>query len=260
MSDKREVDELHEPKDGETQEAGEPQSTETDASNASASAEESEDAKTNAGQCASFADESDSTLEAESEDEALASEASEIERLKSELEALSGRCLELETQLADTKRDVDYARAETQTAVRRGREDVARSVNRTKRDLVMRLTDVADTFSRSAEEISKIEQAELSPSVQSTVQAIEMAISSFNKVLGAEGLQEINPQGETFDPQYHEAQASVPMADKEPGTIIDVLRVGYQLDDTLLRAAQVVVAKQLDTSENEPDAEKSDDS
>ena len=182
----------------------------------------------------------------DSADEAEELEPTEIELLKGELEALTTKLLETQSQLSDAKRDIDYAKAETQTVMRRGREDVARAVNRAKRDLMLRLTDVADTFSRSKEELSKIEK---SPETEVIGDAVKMAIDQFTKVLDAEGLQAINPEGEAFDPQFHEAQAMVPVADKEPGTVIQVLRVGYRLDDTLLRAAQVLVSKQIEEPE-----------
>ncbi len=56
---------------------------------------------------------------------------------------------------------------------------------------------------------------------------------------------EINPQGEKFNPQWHEAIAVQPVQDQEDNTVLLVHQKGYQLNDRLLRPARVVVAKAI---------------
>ena len=175
-------------------------------------------------------------------------EPAEIELLKAEVNELTSRVIDLEGQLNEAKREVSYAKAETQTVTRRGREDTTRAVNRAKRDLLTRLMLIADTFQQTSTELEKVEKDDKSDVI---VAAIQMAIKEFEKVLGGEGLELMNPVGETFDPQFHEAQAIVPSESAEPGTIIDVLRVGYLLDGNLLRAPQVVVAKEIQNDADE---------
>ena len=178
-------------------------------------------------------------------------EPAEIELLKAEVNELTSKVIDLEGQLSESQRDVSYAKAETQTVMRRGREDTTRAVNRAKRDLLTRLILVADTFQQTSNELEKVEKDDQTEVI---VSAVQMAIKEFDKVLGGEGLELMNPVGETFDPQFHEAQAIVPSESAEPGTIIDVLRVGYLLDGNVLRAPQVVVAK-----ETQNDAEEASD-
>ena len=191
-------------------------------------------------------DRSDSEATKSADDEDF--EPTEIELLKAQVDELSKKLIDTETQLSESQKDVNYAKAETQTVIRRGREDTARALNRSKRDLMSRLINVADTFQHTSGELKNFEKDEKSEIV---VTAVEMAIKEFDKVLGGEGLEVLNPEGETFDPQFHEAQAMVPVADKEPGTVIDVLRVGYLLDGNLLRAPQVVVVAEPKTEESE---------
>ena len=175
-------------------------------------------------------------------------EPAEIELLKAEVNELTSKVIELESELSDAKREVSYAKAETQTVTRRGREDTTRAVNRAKRDLLTRLMLVADTFQQTSTELEKVEKDDQTDVI---VTAVQMAIKEFDKVLIGEGLELMNPVGEPFDPQFHEAQAIVPSEAEEPGTIIDVLRVGYLLDGNVLRAPQVVVAKEIQSSANE---------
>ena len=61
-------------------------------------------------------------------------------------------------------------------------------------------------------------------------------------VLTKFGVEEVDPVGEPFDPQHHEAMTMVPHPDAEPNTVIDVIQKGYVLNGRLVRPARVVVA------------------
>ena len=61
--------------------------------------------------------------------------------------------------------------------------------------------------------------------------------------LGRVGIQPFAPQGEAFDPNEHEAMASQPSEDAEPGTVIEVYQQGYRINGAVLRPARVVVAQ-----------------
>ncbi|QOC23714.1 nucleotide exchange factor GrpE [Wenzhouxiangella sp. AB-CW3] len=63
------------------------------------------------------------------------------------------------------------------------------------------------------------------------------------KALEQYGLEVIEPVGERFDPQWHEAMSMQPSEDAEPDTVLAVLQKGYRLHDRLLRAARVIVAR-----------------
>lgn len=56
------------------------------------------------------------------------------------------------------------------------------------------------------------------------------------------GISEVDPLGEPFDPQFHEAMTMQPSADAEPGSVLTVFQKGYTLNGRLLRPARVVVA------------------
>jgi molecular chaperone GrpE len=61
--------------------------------------------------------------------------------------------------------------------------------------------------------------------------------------LAASGIREIDPVGEPFDPNKHEALSVVPAAGVAPDTVLEVVQKGYELNERLLRAAKVLVAK-----------------
>lgn len=59
------------------------------------------------------------------------------------------------------------------------------------------------------------------------------------------GVQEVDPEGEPFDPEFHEAISVQPSADAEPGSVLAVIQKGYTLNERLLRPARVIVAAEV---------------
>lgn len=74
------------------------------------------------------------------------------------------------------------------------------------------------------------------------VEGNELTLRMFAKVLSDHGVEEINPQGEKFDPAIHEAMTMQPSEEHEAETVTIVLQKGYLLNGRLVRPARVVVA------------------
>lgn len=181
--------------------------------------------------------------------EQVSLQETEITVLKAQVDLLNSQLEETKTALDSAKSDIDYAKAETRTAITRGREDESRAVKRTKRDLISKLINVADVFQQTKAQLEQLDDEEKS-AVMPT--AVQLAIKEFDKRLAAEGLEVLDPGGEKFDPAFHEAQTTIPVPDAEPDSVLEVLRLGYLLDGTVLRAAQVVVvAKPSPTPESD---------
>jgi len=83
---------------------------------------------------------------------------------------------------------------------------------------------------------------------QATLRLMRAALERF-------GVEPIDPAGEPFDPQLHEAMTMQPSATAEPGSVLTVLQRGYQLNGRLLRPARVIVAGEPHT-EDSPSATK----
>ncbi|MEX0330256.1 MAG: nucleotide exchange factor GrpE [Puniceicoccaceae bacterium] len=73
-------------------------------------------------------------------------------------------------------------------------------------------------------------------------EGFRMILKQMEAALKQNGLEEINPEGEAFDPNFHESIAHLPHESIGDGHIIEVHRVGYRLNERLLRPAQVVVS------------------
>ena len=80
-------------------------------------------------------------------------------------------------------------------------------------------------------------------SVEALREGKQLIMKMLTKVMGDHGLQTIDPAGEVFNPEKHEAMTMLPSPDHDENTVIDVLEKGYQLHDRLIRPAKVVVSR-----------------
>ncbi|MFQ3171657.1 MAG: molecular chaperone GrpE [Oleispira sp.] len=72
---------------------------------------------------------------------------------------------------------------------------------------------------------------------------VEMTLQGFTSTLTKFNVEGIDPQGETFNPEYHQAMAMQENADFPPNTVMAVMQKGYSLHGRLLRPAMVMVSK-----------------
>jgi molecular chaperone GrpE len=74
-------------------------------------------------------------------------------------------------------------------------------------------------------------------------EGIELTIKEFVSVFNKFAIEQIDPQGEPFDPQAHQAMSLVENPDVEPNTVIAVVQKGYSLNGRVIRPAMVMVSK-----------------
>jgi molecular chaperone GrpE len=79
--------------------------------------------------------------------------------------------------------------------------------------------------------------------VKNLVAGVEVTNRELLNVFERHGIKRLDPKGEKFDPNLHEAMFEVHTADHPPGTVMDVMRAGFSIGDRLLRPALVGVAK-----------------
>jgi molecular chaperone GrpE len=140
---------------------------------------------------------------------------------------------EAESYLDDLRRlqaDFDNYRKRTL------REQTARAASASQA-LVARLLPVLDNFELA------VSAAEQSRDFDRMLKGVEMVFGELREVLQSEGLVTIEAEGKPFDPERHEAVVAVEQEDSEPGTVVDIVRTGYELRGKVLRPAMVKVAK-----------------
>lgn len=75
----------------------------------------------------------------------------------------------------------------------------------------------------------------------------ELTLKMFNSAMEKFGIKEVNPVGEAFNPEWHQAMTMQESAEHEPNTVMAVMQKGYLINDRLLRPAMVVVSKAATT-------------
>lgn len=97
---------------------------------------------------------------------------------------------------------------------------------------------VLDDFERA------LKNMEASEETKAMKEGVKLIFSKFQKVLGQEGLQKIETEGQAFDTDFHEAIALIPApSDDLKGKILDCVQTGYMLNDKVIRHAKVAVAQ-----------------
>jgi molecular chaperone GrpE len=100
-----------------------------------------------------------------------------------------------------------------------------------------------DNLRRAIESVSAEERDAASPALLSFVEGIELTERDFLSRLARHGVKKIDPQGQKFDPNMHEALFEVPDPSAVAGTVLQVVESGYAIGDRCLRPAKVGVAK-----------------
>ncbi|EPC00080.1 molecular chaperone GrpE [Litchfieldella anticariensis FP35 = DSM 16096] len=177
--------------------------------------------------------------ELEEADAAKAAEetAADAENLaEPEAEVLAARVEELEQSLAETKDQALRAAAEAQNIRRRAEQDVDKARKFALERFVKELLPVVDSLEKALDAMQ--EGAD-----ETHREGVAMTLKMQLDVLTKFGVETVEPEGEPFDPQYHEAMAMVPNPELEPNTVMEVMQKGYVLNGRLVRPAMVVVSQ-----------------
>ncbi|MFD1215658.1 nucleotide exchange factor GrpE [Microbulbifer celer] len=176
-------------------------------------------------------------VESPSPEEQHAAEEALNEELADE-SAQDAEIASLHEQLAQHKDMVLRAQAEVQNARRRAQQDVEKAHKFGVEKLLKDLLPVVDNLERALSTIDTEHEAH-----KAVVEGIELTHKSFIDTLVKYSVEVINPAGEPFDPELHQAMTQVPNGDVEPNTVLDVFQKGYRLNGRLIRPAMVVVSK-----------------
>ncbi|MBU2953450.1 nucleotide exchange factor GrpE [Marinobacter sp. F3R08] len=151
---------------------------------------------------------------------------------------------ELQAQVQDLQEQMLRSQAEMQNIRRRAEIDVEKAHKFALEKFVKELLPVTDSLEKAVESSSGHEES--GEAVASIREGVEMTLSLLLSSLKKFSVEQINPVGEPFDPQHHEAMSMVPAPDAEPNSVVAVVQKGYLLNGRVVRPAMVVVAKAED--------------
>ena len=127
------------------------------------------------------------------------------------------------------------AAAEVENVRKRAARDVEHARKYALEGFGRELLDVKDSLEMGIAAAENADAAALLEGSQATLKVLTGTLERF-------GIVEIDPEGEPFDPELHEAMTMQPSSDVEPGSVLTVIQKGYTLNGRLLRAARVIVA------------------
>lgn len=193
---------------------------------------------------------SDENIESEALEEQAAEQADAADAPDGEAAAASAEpnaeapedSIESLSEQLDQARDmVLRAQAEAQNTRRRAEKDVEHARKYALEKFCSELLPVVDNLERA------LDAAELeNEAVKPVAEGVDLTLKSFLGTLEKFQLVQIDPTGEPFDPQLHQAITMVPNPDMEPNTVMDTMQKGFTLNGRLVRPAMVVVAKEPD--------------
>jgi molecular chaperone GrpE len=166
---------------------------------------------------------------------------------QSEAQSATGEVEQLTTDLANAKDQVLRTHAEMQNLRRRMERDVENAHKYALEKFVGELLPVVDNLERSIQAM-----ADVDGDFKAVSDGIELTLKSFQDVLARFKVEAVDPGGEAFNPDLHQAMSMLEVPDAKPNTVIDVFQKGYTLNGRLIRPAMVVVAKSAANNSSEP--------
>ena len=113
------------------------------------------------------------------------------------------------------------------------------------------LVGAIDNLSRAIDAAPASDEAPSPEALSGLFTGLEMSWTEIQSTMERHGIRRVDPKGEKFDYNLHQAMFEVPSDAHEPGTVVEVVQHGYVLHDRLLRPAMVGVAKAADTEASE---------
>ncbi|MEP1471995.1 MAG: nucleotide exchange factor GrpE [Halieaceae bacterium] len=144
----------------------------------------------------------------------------------------------LQTDLAQAEDASLRAMADAQNVKRRAEQDVEKARKFALEQFSKDLLPVVDNLERALDAAGGDEEA-----IKPIAEGVELTLKSFMDVMKKFHIEAVDPAGEPFDHELHQAIGMLPNADVEPNTVLDVMQKGYTLNGRLMRPAMVMVSK-----------------
>jgi molecular chaperone GrpE len=167
-------------------------------------------------------------------DAADAEPQTEAERLTAELAAA-------QVQLTEARDAQLRAYAEMENVRKRAQRDVEAAHRFAVERFAADMIEVRDTLELGI-------AAGTAPEAASFVEGMQATLRMIDKAFDKAGIAVIDPAGQAFNPEFHEAMVTQPSADQAPGSVLAVVQKGFTLNGRLLRPARVVIARAPDAA------------
>ncbi|MFL5864632.1 MAG: nucleotide exchange factor GrpE [Solirubrobacteraceae bacterium] len=156
----------------------------------------------------------------------------------SELDTLAAKAEKADEYLALAQR----TQADFENYRKRATRDARAAQERGAVKLALALLPAIDNLDRALAHADEVVADGADNGAASLVTGLKHVHADVIAALGNVGIERYSPEGEAFDPQFHEAVAQQPVEGAEPGVVVEVFQRGYRMGDNVVRPARVVVA------------------
>lgn len=156
---------------------------------------------------------------------------------------LARELIEVRREHEEMRQNMLRALADAENVRRRATRDVADARTYAVANFARDLLNVSDNFKRALEHAPDTQSAELSAELRGVIEGVQMTERELSSVFEKHGVKEVDPIGERFDPNRHQAMFEVENPDVPAGTVIQTMQAGAVIGDRVLRPAMVGVAK-----------------
>ncbi|RBM43523.1 nucleotide exchange factor GrpE [Vibrio tarriae] len=164
--------------------------------------------------------------------------ADEIDEKEAKITQLEAALLVSEERVKEQQDSVLRARAEVENMRRRSEQEVDKARKFALSRFAEELLPVIDNLERAIQAADGEVEA-----IKPLLEGVELTHKTFVDTIAKFGLKEINPHGEAFNPEFHQAMSIQESAEHEPNTVMFVMQKGYELNGRVLRPAMVMVSK-----------------
>ena len=152
------------------------------------------------------------------------------------IEALNAENSQLKDRILRTLAEMENLRRRTEREVADAK---TYGVTSFARDMLT----VVDNLARALEHVPAEARAAAEPQIQSVIEGVELTARDLEAVLGRHGVKKLDPQGQKFDPNFHQAIFEAPDETLPAGTVSQVVQSGWTIGDRVLRPAMVGISK-----------------
>ena len=167
-------------------------------------------------------------------------EAGEAPEVADLVDGVDPALLQAQEEAASFRDLARRAQAEAENIRRRAARDVEQAHKFALEKFAGELLPVLDSIEKAVEAAGALAEGE---DTKAMAEGVSLCHRLFLDTFGKAGITPIDPHGEPFDPEQHQAMAMIDAPNAAPNSVVDVLQKGYALNGRLLRAAMVVVAK-----------------
>ena len=172
--------------------------------------------------------------------ETKAEEMSSEEVTDATLEEALKKLVDAEEVASRANDDLLRVQAEMQNLRRRSEQDIEKAHKYSQEKFTTELLSVMDNLERALAAAANHED----DTVKAIYEGVDLTLKSFTDCFNRFHIEAVDPMGEPFDPQLHQAMTIIENAEVEPNTVIEVMQKGYTLHSRVIRPAMVVVSKE----------------